>query len=425
MFFFLYTIGCQMNEYDTNIYRRVLHRYGFQPTEDPYLADLILVNTCAVRDKSIKKAVSFLGITAKIKKQKPSLIVALTGCASALIMKELKSRTFIDFFWGALNQTSIPDQFLTMLGKKGYSDTGESHSQQSAPFTKEIPIIFGCDSFCTYCIVPYLRGREKSLPMEYLLSELDKAVKAGCKEILLLGQNVNHYGKDLSPSLAFADLLNTMAASYPLIRFDFLTSHPKDFDIRILQVMEKHSNIYKHFHLPAQHGDNDVLASMNRGYTYEQYTETIQIIRSFFPMATLSTDLIVGFPGETEAAFQNTVKLVESVQFDMIFAAQYSKRPGTPAEKYPDQIPELVKRERINLLLQKQKSISKQKNLHWIGRRARVMITEKTSSNCFLGKTEEEKTVLLQSVSVEIGNEANVIITEISNGSLIAEMVGE
>ncbi|MDD4663066.1 MAG: tRNA (N6-isopentenyl adenosine(37)-C2)-methylthiotransferase MiaB [Caldisericia bacterium] len=424
MLFFLYTIGCQMNEYDTDVYRHSLSQYGFQPTEDPYMADFIMVNTCAVRDKSLKKAVSFLGIAAKIKKEKPSLMIALTGCASTLILKELKNRSYIDFVWGALNQTEIPDKFSALLEKKGFQKTDKVQTQHSIHFTKELPIIFGCDSFCTYCIVPYLRGHEKSLPKDYLLSELDKTALAGYKEVLLLGQNVNHYGSDLDPSLTFAGLLQIMAETYPAIRFDFLTSHPKDFDIQILQVMQNNPNIYRHFHLPAQHGDNEILQKMNRGYTKETYLELITTIRSFFPMATLSTDLIVGFPGETDTAFEHTLDLIETVQFDMIFAAQYSKRPGTPAEAFPDQVPETTKRERINTLLEAQKRISKINNRRWVGRRCKLIITGKGQEHHFFGKTEEEKTVSIVSDSLVIGMEVNALIKKIDNGSLIAEAWG-
>ena len=346
-------------------------------------------------------------------------------CASMLILKELKSRSYIDFVWGALNQTDTPDQFSALLEKKGFQKTYNVQPQHTVPFTKELPIIFGCDSFCTYCIVPYLRGREKSLPEDYLLSELEKAASAGYKEVLLLGQNVNHYGSDLDPSLTFAGLMGIMAEKHPAIRFDFLTSHPKDFDIQILQVMQNNPNIYRHFHLPAQHGDNEILQRMNRGYTRETYLALITTIRSFFPMVTLSTDLIVGFPGESEQAFEHTLDLIKTVQFDMIFAAQYSKRPGTPAEEFPDQVPETIKRERINALLETQKQISRINNRRWIGQRCKLIITGKGQDHQFFGKTEEEKTVSIFSDSLQIGMELNALITKIDNGSLIAEALEE
>jgi len=424
MYYFQHTLGCQMNEYDTGAYENTLIRFGLHRTEDIYQADLIFLNTCAVRDKTIRKAQSFLGLAAKIKKEKPELIVVLTGCASELVLHELKWKSYIDFVWGALNQAESPSSFEAFLVKKGFQKTNQNQIHPSG-FSANIPIMFGCDSFCTYCIVPYLRGREKSIPLPGIIEQIDRVVTTNLREVVLLGQNVNHYGFDGKSITSFAQLLEDLAKRYPTLLFDFLTSHPRDFDLDILHVMQDYPNIYRHFHLPAQHGDNQILQCMNRGYTKEKYLGLVEEIRNRFPMSTLSTDLIVGFPGETEEAFQQTVDLVKKARFDMVFAAQYSKRPGTPAEKYPDQIPESFKKERINTLLDIQKEISRNNNQLWIGQTCNVLILSQTNPLLFSGKTMEEKFISIEGESLELGSIQRVKIYKMVNGSLFAKVTGE
>jgi tRNA-2-methylthio-N6-dimethylallyladenosine synthase len=424
MKFHIVTIGCQMNFYDSAVYSDYLEDSGYFETLDMEKADVILINTCAVRAKSVSKAISYIGQASKYKREKPETKIGVIGCASSLERKKLLQQFRVDFIYGALNHTQVPDSFKQLITQqKSVNKTGTLLASKKL-VAQSVPVTFGCDSFCSYCIVPFVRGRERSIPENEILRSIDELTKKGVLEITLLGQNVNHFGLDLPGSNSFPILLSKVASHPKLKRVDFLTSHPKDFDFGILDVMKENPKIYRHFHLPIQSGDNKILGQMNRGYTVENYLKIIDQIRSSFPEVTLSTDLIVGFPGETEEAFQNTIQVVRTVKYDMVFGAVYSPRPGTKAEKLEGRIPAIETKRRLNELLAVQREIANKNNQKYIGKEKILLISEIRDDNQFVGKTIEEKPILFTStLPLKLGDEILVKIISFEKRSLVGEVI--
>jgi tRNA-2-methylthio-N6-dimethylallyladenosine synthase len=422
--FHIVTIGCQMNFYDSAIYADYMLESGYIATEDMGSADIILINTCAVRQKSVSKAISYIGQASKYKREKPGTKIGVIGCASSLEQKKLIQQFHVDFVHGALNQTQVPEAFKRLVEIQKNDGTVIGKIDQNKVVSEFVPVTFGCDSFCSYCIVPYVRGRERSIPEKEIIASIEKLIQKGAIEITLLGQNVNHYGIDLKEGETFPSLLSKVA-SHPLIkRVDFLTSHPKDFDFRILEVIKNSAKIYRHFHLPIQSGDDEILKQMNRGYTIENYLTIIEKIKSTLKEVTLSTDLIVGFPGETEEAFQNSLKIIQKVKFDMVFGAVYSPRPGTKAEKLTGRIPGSVTKQRLNELLAVQRTIANENNQKYIGKEKILFISEIRENNYYVGKTIEEKPILIRSNQpLSLGDEITVKITSFEKRSLVGEIL--
>lgn len=424
--FHIVTIGCQMNLYDTSIYADFLIRFGFEETNQMEDADVILINTCAVRQKSVDKAISYIGQASKFKRKKPGTMIGVIGCASSLEKDSLKNRFPVNFIFGALNDTRVPDLFQETIEQNFKNDTHPEIIPFNSQLSQFVPVTFGCDSFCSYCIVPYVRGRERSIPETDILETIDILAKKGIKEITLLGQNVNHYGRDLGLDyhFHFPDLL-LETANHPLIqRVDFLTSHPKDFDYRIIDVIQQNEKIYRHFHLPIQSGDNGILKQMNRGYTIEEYLRIIETIRKSFQNVSLSTDLIVGFPGETETAFENSLEVIRQVNFDMVYGAVYSPRPGTKAEKLPNRIPLAEGKNRINKVLEIQREIANRNNNRYIGMQKSVFVSEIKEDGSYIGKTIEEKPIhFVSKTDINLGDIVTLRITSFEKHSLRGEMI--
>jgi tRNA-2-methylthio-N6-dimethylallyladenosine synthase len=417
-----------MNSYDSTVYEETLLQHGMIPSPTSQDANFIIINTCAVRDKSVQKAASAIGRIHLRKHKKETLFLCVVGCASDLLSTN-SHRNSIDYLHGALNSTHVDASFLSFLKDRGFTS---NDSPQDVPIethpgnlSKYIPIIFGCNSFCTYCIVPYVRGREKSRSVKTILEDVKKSLQNGIREIVLLGQNVNCYGLDLQPPIPFSELLDQVASIPGIRRLDFLTSHPREFQKDLLEVISKHDTIVKRFHFPVQHGDNDILKKMKRGYTAQEYLEKISWIRSYFPHASITTDVIVGFPGETIRAFDNTLSLLEQVRFDSVFGAVYSPRPGTKAATYPNQLSPLISKDRLNTLLVKQKEITKT-NLHrFLHQTCKVFVLHIFGQKG-IGKTWEDRLIhfsVPSETSIRPGDIIHVIVDCVHDFTLKGQIV--
>ena len=381
----IHTIGCQMNVYDSEKLGAVLNSLGYRPTPHPEQADIIVCNTCAVRHKAEEKAFSFLGRFAGDKQKKPHLITVMAGCVAQQEGKKAFQRLpHLDLVLGtqAFSRFGIHIEALKS-GQHRIVDTDPSDAifetlpDETAfkenPVSKFVTIMQGCDNFCTYCVVPYVRGRERSRPWQSIVKEINVLADNGIREVTLLGQNVNSYGAK-EKSISFAGLLEQVAGIDGIHRIRFATSHPKDLSEELIQAMAGLDNVCNHLHLPVQSGANRILKKMNRGYTAEIYLSRIDALRSAIPDIGLSTDIIVGFPSETAQEFEDTMALVAQVGFDSIFAFAYSDRSFAPAAKFPDPVGEAEKMVRLKQLLAFQDTITQKKNQDMIGQVVQVLV---------------------------------------------------
>lgn len=356
---YISTYGCQMNVNDTERMYSLLEMANFQAVTTPDQADLIIINSCSVREKPVHKVYSEVGTFRKLKEKKPGLRIGVGGCVGSQEKDSLvKNQPLIDFVFGTDNIDQLPAIVERIY--QGEGKVVETRFQHRAPYHVEtlvrspgvstfVNITKGCDNFCTFCVVPYTRGREKSRPLNQLVKDIHSLTARGVKEVTLLGQNVNSYRSECGAD--FADLLRTLARETDLQRVRFTTSHPKDFNEKLVDVMGTHQpKICEYIHLPFQSGNSRILERMNRGYTREDYLAKVAMIRRAIPNVVFSTDIIVGFPGETEEEFQDTMTLVEEVGFETIYAFKYSPRPFTKAARFEDQIPEDVKADRLDRL---------------------------------------------------------------------------
>ncbi|MCR4720805.1 MAG: tRNA (N6-isopentenyl adenosine(37)-C2)-methylthiotransferase MiaB [Lachnospiraceae bacterium] len=367
------TFGCQMNFRDSEKLAGVLESIGYRPV-DSEKADLVLYNTCTVRENASTRVYGRIGYVGKIKKENnPSMIIGICGCMMQEpdeVEKMKKSYSFIDIIFGTHNSYKIAELLYTLLMNRKAKEKKPSLKTRVIDVQKEatgivedlpvkydssfragVNIMYGCDNFCTYCIVPYVRGRERSRRSCDIIREVEELAKKGVKEIMLLGQNVNSYGKGLDEKISFAELLDKLATIKGLQRLRFMTSHPKDLSDDLIKVMAKHKTICRHIHLPLQSGSSRLLKRMNRHYTKEDFLSIVKKLRDAMPDITITTDIIVGFPGETEEDFSETLDVCETVSFDSAFTFIYSKRTGTPAATFDDQVPENVVKERFDRLL--------------------------------------------------------------------------
>ncbi len=372
--YYLHTFGCQMNENDSEKLAGILESAGFVESKKRKDADLIIFNTCCVRENAEKKFYGHLGALKNLKIENPGLVIAVCGCmmnqesAAAHILKTYKH---VDIIFGNNNQHKFLDMLHRVYTDRRTiyeTDAGETTITETVDFKRKYPmksfvtVMYGCNNFCSYCIVPYVRGRERSRTPEGILAEIGKLASEGCKEIMVLGQNVNSYGKDLTPEITFSDLLDEICKIDGIERIRFLTSHPKDISEQLMKVIASQTKICNHLHLPIQSGSSKVLKEMNRGYTKEQFVEIIKKLKTFNSGIALTTDIIVGFPGETEEDFAQTLEVLETVRFDSAFMFLYSRRTGTPAATRDDQVPEDVAMKRFEMLLEVQNFICKEKN---------------------------------------------------------------
>ena len=373
LFFHVATFGCQMNARDSEKLTGILKTVGYEETETED-ADFVIYNTCTVRENANNKVYGRLGYLHGYKKKNPHMMIALCGCMmqeEKVVEKIRKSYRFVDLIFGTHNIFKFAELLVQAFeNKKMVVDVWEGTSQiveqlpneRKFSFKTGVNIMFGCNNFCSYCIVPYVRGRERSREPEEILREIREFVADGVVEVMLLGQNVNSYGKTLEHPMSFAKLLEQIEQIDGLERIRFMTSHPKDLSDELIEVMARSKKICRHLHLPLQSGSSRVLDVMNRRYTKEQYLALVDRIRAKIPDIALTTDIIVGFPGETEEDFEETMDVVRKVRYDSAFTFIYSKRTGTPAAKMEDQIPEAVVKARFDRLLKEVQQIASEKS---------------------------------------------------------------
>jgi tRNA-2-methylthio-N6-dimethylallyladenosine synthase len=369
--FNIWTSGCQMNEHDSEIMYALLEKEGYSWTSDPETADIVILNTCSVRKTAEQKALGFLGNLKYRKKRDTDLIVAVGGCLTQNpeVREFLLKAPFVNVIFGTRNFHRLPEllQEVQQGNKRVVADervdlSGILPAYRADSVKAYVTIMYGCNNFCSYCIVPYTRGREKSRPAEEINEEVAGLAAAGYKEVMLLGQNVNSYGRGLDSDINFAKLLEQLDEIVGIARIRYMTSHPRDFTDELIETIASSSKICEHFHLPIQSGSNRILKLMNRGYSREKFIELTEKIRKRIPESSITTDIIVGFPGETEDDFQDTLDLVEQVKFDAAFTFLYSPRQGTPAEKMEEQISQDIKRDRMIRLTDIQNKITLEHN---------------------------------------------------------------
>ncbi len=422
----LITFGCQANEADSEKIAGVLADEGFELTEAVGDADLILLNTCSIREKAEHKVYSLLGTFQKLKAQNPALKIGLCGCLAQREGERLKNRfPYLDLVAGP----GAMIYRIPHLLKGGSGGPVLPRPQETLPLYMDSPrprrestckawvsIMEGCNYLCTFCVVPYTRGPERSRPPEDILAEVEDLLKQGYKEITLLGQTVNAYGKNLRPRTRFSDLLRAIdRLAGDTLRVRFTSSHPKDFTPDLIDAMASLKSVCQHLHLPVQAGSNGVLRRMGRFYTREDYVAKVRTLREVLPDIALSTDLIVGFPGESNRDFQQTLTLLEGVRFDSLFAFKYSPRPLTPAATYLDQVPEDLKTKRLNILLKRQDQISLEQNQNRIGKIEEVLVEEgpnpKLQSSAS-GRSRRNQLVHFSEEYLSPGHTVSAVITE-------------
>ncbi len=389
------TFGCQMNARDSEKLSGVLKEMGYEET-DSENADIVLINTCTVRENANERVYGHLGQLKNIKKNNPEMIIGICGCMMQEpdeVEKIKKSYPFVNLVFGTHNIWKFPKLIEQVLnGQKKVYDTAEDINDEADklpvnrvyPFKSGVNIMYGCDNFCTYCIVPYVRGRERSRNPEDILDEIRRLVDSGVVEIMLLGQNVNSYGKRVmrdgkitdGSTIGFAELLREVCKIEGLQRVRFMTSHPKDLSDELIEVMATEPKVCHHLHLPLQSGSSKLLNRMNRHYTKESYLELVDKIRKAVPDISITTDIIVGFPGETDEDFEDTMDVVSKARYESAFTFIYSKRTGTPAAAYPDQVnPDVIKL-RFDRLLNKVQEIAAEKTLLHVGKEINALIED-------------------------------------------------
>jgi len=444
---YIHTYGCQMNEYDSETMAGLLENSGYEFTDNPEEAGVILLNTCYVREKVKHRIYSRLGELKKLKEERPGLILGLCGCLAQKEPEEVLRRApYLDFILGTSNFYQLPE----VLKKISENDNQASEltpspfplpcgerievrgkrctrivrveEDRAIPeglpklrkrrFSALVSVMRGCDNFCSYCNVPYVRGREVSRPCKDILKEVEELALKGYKEVTLLGQNVNSYGKGGKEKIDFADLLALVNQIGGLSRIRFTTSHPKDISDKLLEKMAELDKVCEHLHLPVQSGSDKILSKMKRGYTREHYKDLVKKLRQAIPEAALTTDIIVGFPGEEEKDFQDTLELVETIGFDGAFTFCYSPIRGTEAAELEERIPEEISGQRLRRLIELQQKILLRKNESLVGKEVEIMVEEisKKSSDELQGRTRTNKMVVFKGRKELIGNIISVKI---------------
>lgn len=423
------TFGCQMNDHDSEKISGLLETLGYQPTDDENSADFILFNTCAVRENAELRVFGNIGRMKPIKQARPDVIVGVCGCMmqQAHMIDAIKTKyPYVDLVFGTHNLSAIPE-FVSriLIGKERVIEVeSDAALVEGLPVKRNldvkafVTIMQGCDNFCSYCIVPYTRGREKSRTPEAILEEIQELVRAGVKEVTLLGQNVNSYGKGLDPKMDFADLLELVNQVDGLERIRFMTSHPKDLSNRLIQAMTL-DKVMPTIHLPAQSGSNVLLKAMNRKYTREEYLELVRQLRALIPDVAITTDLIIGYPGETEEDVLATIDLIEQVQFDAAFTFIYSPRVGTPAAKLTDDTTDELKHERFERMLKVLNDIVIEKNKSRENHLFDVLIEGRLErADNYQGRTKENFLVTFPADESDVGTTRTVRITKAKKFSL-------
>ncbi|WP_134700453.1 tRNA (N6-isopentenyl adenosine(37)-C2)-methylthiotransferase MiaB [Ammoniphilus sp. YIM 78166] len=433
----LVTFGCQMNEHDSETIAGILENMGYSATDNERKADIVLYNTCAIRENAEDKVFGHLGALKAAKLENPDMIIGVCGCMSqdeSVVNRILQKYQHVDLIFGTHNIHRLPillrdalyskEMVVEVWAKEG--DVIENMPKVRQGGLKAwVNIMYGCDKFCTYCIVPYTRGKERSRLPEDVISEVRELARQGYKEITLLGQNVNAYGKDLTDrKYLFGDLMDDISKiDVPRIRFT--TSHPRDFDDHLIEVLAKGGNLVEHIHLPVQSGNTEVLKKMARKYSREQYLELVNKIKKAIPNVVLTTDIIVGFPGETEEQFQDTMSLVEEVGYDSAYTFIYSPRHGTPAAGMEDDISEEVKKQRLHRLMEVVNRLAREKNEALTGQVVELLVEGESKNNpeVLSGRTRSNKLVHFVGPKDCIGKFVHVKITEAKTWTLYGDLM--
>ena len=436
--YYIETQGCQMNEYDSDKMKDLLSQnLGFQSTKIKEEADILIVNTCSIREKAQEKVFSLLGNWRKLKKNKPELVIGVAGCVASQESDEISQRApYVDMVIGPQTIHRLPEIYEKSLGSKKTIvdvefpliekfDNLPKNSQSK--FSEYVTIMEGCSKYCSYCVVPYTRGTEVSRPLKDIIDEVNNLVKNGTKEIILLGQNVNayFYENEKGDIINFGLLLFYLSRNKGIKRIRYTTSHPNNFDEQTYLAYEKLPQLVSHLHLPIQSGSDKILAAMKRGYTVLEYKSVIRKLKKARPDITFSSDFIVGFPGETEDDFLKTIDLIKDIEFDQSYSFIYSKRPGTPAASLEDNTPYSVKKERLKFLQETINSLSKNRSKSIIGEKAEVLVEGVSSKfeNMVTGRTTNNKIVNIPGHNKLVGELLNIQITDFNNKSLKGEIL--
>ena len=440
------TYGCQQNESDSEKLRGMLEEMGFHNTDDEYSADVIVINTCAIRENAENRVYGNVGELIHTKKAKPTQIIAFCGCMAPIpevAEKIRQSYKHVDLMFSPNNLWRFPEMLSKMIFRETeiektgietpkrlfYVDIGESAIAEGLPVlrTKSIkawlPIMYGCNNYCSYCIVPYVRGRERSRKPEDIITEARKLVADGYKDITLLGQNVNSYGTGLENDIDFAGIIRQINDIEGQFLIRFMTSHPKDASIELFRAMAESKKAARHIHLPFQAGNNRILEMMNRGYTHESYLDKVAAARELMPDIVITSDVIVGFPGETDEEFEDTLSLIEKARFDAMFTFIYSKRPGTPAASLWDNVSREEKQIRSDKLIEVQNAISMEKHSKYIGESVLVLVDEESYDERYplKARTNGGRLVHLNGEHSLIGRFIKAKITHCNSWALFGE----
>tara|TARA_B100001175_G_scaffold316132_1_gene329258 strand:- start:650 stop:2026 length:1377 start_codon:yes stop_codon:yes gene_type:complete len=430
--YYIETYGCQMNVSDSELVSNELEKIGYTSSDKIELADLILLNTCSIRDKAEETVHNRLNSLHYLKKNNPKLLIGVIGCMAQNLKNELlDSKPYIDIILGPDSYRKISDIVYdrnnkidhivdTKLSK--YEVYDNMYPSRNSGVNAWVPIMRGCDKFCTFCIVPFTRGRERSRTIESIVKEISLAVEEGFVEITLLGQNVNSYK---TPEGDFPVLLEKVANIKGVKRIRYTSPHPKDINIDVLKVMSKYDNICKNIHLPLQSGSTKILKVMNRTYTKENFLNLVKIIKEYIPDCSLSTDIIVGFPGEDDFDFQETLDVVKKVEFNFSYMFKYSSRPGTKAAQYTNQINEDIKQKRLEELIELQNNIRLKVNKSKIGKIEKVLIEKnsKKSDQFWSGRTDGNILTIIKKNNEKVKDIVDVLITDARGLSLFGENI--
>lgn len=433
--YYVKTYGCQMNEHDSENIKAILEDMSFTETDDMESADLILLNTCAIRENAHNKVFGMIGRIKNLKEKNPNLIAGICGCMAQeeVVVNEILERyNFLDIVFGTHNIHNLPNILYTAINKKDLeievlsiegSVIENIPAKRDSKYKAWVNIMYGCDKFCTYCIVPYTRGKQRSREPKYIIEEVKELVEKGYQEVTLLGQNVNAYGKDLNINYDMSNLLEDVAKT-GINRIRFVTSHPWDFNDRMIEVIKKYDNIMPYIHLPLQSGSDSILKLMGRRYTKKSYIELYNKLKSAMPNSSITTDIIVGFPNETEEDFNETLDVVNTCKFDGAYTFIFSPRVGTPAAKMADNITLEEKNERLYKLNELINKYSKEANDKYLNKIVPVLIegiSEKDES-MLMGYTDTMKLVNVKADKKYIGKIINVKIKEIKTWSMDGEI---
>ena len=435
--YYIRTYGCQMNEHDSEKIAGMLEEMGYSPTTELESADLIFLNTCTVRENAELKVFGKVGSLKKLKRENPDLIIGIGGCMMQVEepVKKIKEKfPQVDLVIGTHNLHKLPelineikenDKRIISVWDQEKGLIPNLPSVRKSDFQAWVTIMQGCDNYCSYCIVPYVRGHERSRPKEQVIKEVKKLVEDGVVEITLLGQNVNSYAQDLKADYDFADLLNELDEIKGLKRIRYMTSHPRDFNKKTIKTIAESKKVCEHFHLPIQSGSNKILKEMNRGYSREEYLQIIEEIRKNIENYSITTDIIVGFPGETEQDFEDTLDIVRKVKFDMAFTFKYSKRSGTPAAKKDNQVSEDIKDKRLQKLMKVQNKISLEQNKKTEGKVLEVLVEGESKNNpeTYMGRSRTNKLVIFPKQEGLIGKIVDVKIDKAQSWTLYGEVI--